>query len=179
MKAKSTALVLMAALVALTLVLSFSAISATPPTPHVQLSSAVDQHPSAAGDVFSHELVDSIAGMSVSADGEKITVHQPGLYFAVFVPQVTFDGGKRQCYTAWVRLNGVDVDNSNIQWCSQNGRFNTLVQPAQSVACYADGDVIEWMHSASQLGIYADAITVPGQPLVPSAITTIYRAGDC
>lgn len=156
-------------------------LGAQSPTPHAQLSSAVDQQPDADGEVFILELEDSVSGMGVFTDaaGTSLEVFDPGLYVTVFVPQVTSDGGKAKCYTAWTRLNGVDVTNSNIQWCSQAGGFNTLVQTQQAVACYAAGDVIEFMHSADAPGIYADAITVPGQPLVPTAITSVWKAGDC
>ena len=156
-------------------------LGAQSPAPHAQLSSAVDQQPDADGQAFMLELEDSVSGMNVytDADGTSLEVLYPGLYVTVFVPQVSFDGGKAKCYTAWARLNGVDVENSNIQWCSQAGGFNTLVQTQQAVACYAAGDIIEFMHSASEDGIYADAITVPGQPLVPTAITSVWRAGSC
>ena len=155
-------------------------LGAQAPTPHAQLSSSTDQYPDADGEVFMLELEDSVAGMNVvtDADGTSLEVLEPGLYVTVFVPQVTFDGGKAKCYTAWARLNGVDVPNSNIQLCQQ-GNWSTMTQTQQAVACYAAGDVIEFMHSADAPGIYADAITVPGQPLVPTAITSVWKAGDC
>ena len=157
-----------------------STLGAQTPTPHSQLSSQIDQQPDADGEAFILELEDSVAGMGIytDANGTVIEVLEPGLYVTVFVPQVTFDGGKAKCYTAWTRLNGVDVPNSNIQLCQQ-GNWSTMTQTQQAVSCYEAGDQIEFMHSADAPGIYADAITVPGQPLVPTAITSVWKAGDC
>ena len=173
-----TTIALLAAMVLL--FAAASTLGAEMPTPHAQLSSAVDQQPDADGEVFMLELEDSVSGMNVytDADGTSLEVLYPGLYVTVFVPQVTFDGGKAKCYTAWSRLNGVDVPNSNIQLCQQ-GNWSTMTQTQQAVGCYAAGDVIEFMHSADAPGIYADAITVPGQPLVPTAITSVWRDGSC
>jgi len=179
MKTKTTALVILAALVVFTLAMYSSSLQAHDSTQvSGQFASSYDQRPNSNGEPFEIDIVDLNTGFTIT-NGTTLSSYRTGQYFYMFVPQVTFDGGKQKVYTAWAKVNGEDLDNSNIMFAPQAGKYTTIVQPTQGIICLQRGDTLEFWHSASQRGIYADAIDVPGQPLVPSAILSVFLIGGC
>ena len=57
-------------------------------------------------------------------DGEikPFTVGEAGPYLIVAAPQVGREGGGPYgCFDLWLRINGADVANSNVQLCQDEG----------------------------------------------------------
>jgi hypothetical protein len=136
-----------------------------------QVSSNQDQSPAAEPLTFNQ--IDGAEGVVVGKD--SIEVNKGGLYLVVIAPQVTakVDGG---CFEAWLRLNGKDVDNSNVLLC-QSKAGDTDVVVSQGVLDLNKGDKLQFIGNAD--GAYADAIkSAAGGPLIPSHITSIAPIGN-
>jgi hypothetical protein len=132
-------------------------------TIYAQLSSAIDQSEGQ----FKAEIVDGLNGMEYDTDA-GLTATKAGEYLIVFVPQTGADVG---CGNYWLRVNDWDVDNSNIRVC-QTDPSQTVVAISQGIVTLEKGDTITFRMSGN-LGTQA---TQPvDEPLVPSAIITVYK----
>lgn len=129
---------------------------------YAQLSSNVDQSNTT---VFM-EQVDAISGMSVL--GNAIIADKTGAYMVIYAPQTGFGSG---CSNYYMRVNGGDVLNSNIQVCQHTGDVTT-VAVGQAVIELQKGDSLTFVTSGA-LGIEATQPT--GEPLIPSAIISIFK----
>lgn len=134
---------------------------------HAQLSSSETQ---LGAQIITFDQVDSLAGMTYSP-AVGVTVNNAGAYFVMAAPQVITGKG---CYNTWMTLNGFQVANSNVQYCSQ-GPNQTDVIISQGAGCFDQGDVINF----EQSGTGIEAIYPAGEPQVPSIIFTAFRVGDC
>ncbi len=131
-------------------------------TPYIQLSSAVDQ---ANGPIYT-EMVDGISGVSHEFT-VGVIIDRPGTYMVVLAPQTGRGPG---CSNYWVRVNALDIPNSNIQVC-QTDAAQTTVAIAQTILRLSRDDVITFQMSGT-LGI--DATQPVDEPLIPSVIISVF-----
>jgi len=154
---------------ALMTLVMFSALSAeaNDHAVYAQLSSSENQYGNA---IVLMDQVDAIQGMEYSQE-VGLTVQTPGVYLIIAAPQVSTGKG---CYDLWLNVNGEQVANSNVRYCSQVPK-QTDVIISQGAACFMEGDIINPVQS----GIGIEAIQPPNEPLIPSIIFTAYRIGSC
>lgn len=132
-----------------------------------QLSSSETQLGST---VVDFDQVDGIQGMSYDK-ATGLTVDKKGAYLIIAAPQVITGIG---CYDLWLNVNGAQVANSNVRYCSDSsGQTDVIV--SQGAGCFDVGDVI----NPEQSGTGIEAIQLSGEPLIPSIIFTAYRIGNC
>ena len=156
------------------------------------MSSAIDQTPGPVGAPVIMEQTDLIQGGIVPQGTTGVTVFNPGVYFIVAAPQVrdlpTFDdddsdeddndSSRQSCLDFWLRVNGTDVSNSNVQICFPGDQHYTDVIVAQAIVRLQRFDLVQVIASAPHAqGGFLDAITVAGEPLIPSIIFSMFRIG--
>ena len=138
---------------------------------YLQASSTITQCPGVAPETVKIDVVDSANGIALADN--KITVSEAGTYLIVAAPQVGREGaGPLGCFDLWLRVNGKDVANSNVQLCQDAGSMAKDVIISQGIAPLAAGDVLEVMMSANnpKANMCIEAIQPTGEPLVPSII---------
>ena len=87
---------------------------------YLQASSSVTQCPGTAPEVVAMDITDAASGVAMAAN--QMTVSEAGAYLIVAAPQVGREGGgPHGCFDLWLRVNGTDVDNSNVQLCPGRG----------------------------------------------------------
>ena len=87
---------------------------------YLQASSTVTQCPGMAPEVVQIDITDAANGITMADN--KITVSEAGPYLVVAAPQVGREGaGPLGCFDLWLRVNGSDVANSNVQLCQDAG----------------------------------------------------------
>ena len=134
---------------------------------HAQLSSSQTQ---LGAQVITFNQIDSLIDMGYNQN-VGLTVLKSGAYFVIAAPQVVTGKG---CYNAWLTVNGDQVSNSNVQYCSQLPH-QTDVIISQGAGCYEENDVI----NVEQSGTGIEAIHPFGEPMIPSIIFTAFLIGDC
>ena len=83
---------------------------------YLQASSSVTQCPGTAPEVVAMDITDAASGVAMAAN--QMTVSEAGAYLIVAAPQVGREGGGPYgCFDLWLRVNGTDVGNSNVQLC--------------------------------------------------------------
>ena len=116
-------------------------------------------------------IVDAANGIALA--NNQVTVGKAGAYLIVAAPQVGREGGGPYgCFDLWLRINGADVANSNVQLCQDEGSMAKDVIISQGIVPMAAGDVLEVMMSASNpdANMCIEAIQPAGEPLVPAII---------
>ena len=87
---------------------------------YLQASSTITQCPGTEPEVVKIDVTDGANGITLEND--KITANEAGTYLVVAAPQVgREDAGPLGCFDLWLRLNGSDVSNSNVQLCQDAG----------------------------------------------------------
>ena len=87
---------------------------------YLQASSSVTQCPGKAPKLVEMDIVDAANGITLA--NNKVTVGEAGPYLIVAAPQVGREGGGPYgCFDLWLRVNGTDVANSNVQLCQDEG----------------------------------------------------------
>ena len=143
---------------------------------YLQASSTITQCPGTAPEVVRIDVTDAANGIAMADN--KITVSEAGTYLIVAAPQVGREGaGPLGCFDLWLRVNGSDVANSNVQLCQDAGSMAKDVIISQGIIPLAAGDALEVMMSANnpEAGLCIEAIHPPGEPLVPSIIFSMIR----
>ena len=143
---------------------------------YLQASSTITQCPGTAPEVVRIDVTDAANGIAMADN--KITVGEAGTYLIVAAPQVGREGaGPLGCFDLWLRVNGSDVANSNVQLCQDAGSMAKDVIISQGIIPLAAGDALEVMMSANnpEAGLCIEAIQPPGEPLVPSIIFSMIR----
>ena len=116
---------------------------------YLQASSTVTQCPGTAPDVVKMDITDAANGVTMA--NNKITVSEAGAYLIVAAPQVGREGaGPLGCFDLWLRVNGSDVANSNVQLCQDAGSQAKDVIISQGIVPLKAGDVLEVMMSRQQ-----------------------------
>ncbi len=86
-------------------------------------------------------------------------------------------GGPLGCFDLWLRVNGKDVANSNVQLCQDADSMAKDVIISQGIVPLKAGDVLEVMMSANnpKANMCIEAIQPAGEPLVPSIIFSMIK----
>ena len=159
-----------------TLVLLVLSVSVANAGQYLQASSSISQCPGTAPEVVRIDITDAANGIALADD--KITVSEAGPYLVVAAPQVGREGaGPLGCFDLWLRVNGSDVANSNVQLCQDAGSMAKDVIISQGIVPLESGDILEVLMSANnpEANICIEAIQPPGEPLVPSIIFSMIK----
>ena len=143
---------------------------------YLQASSTITQCPGMAPEVVEIDVTDAASGLTLTDN--RITVSEAGPYLIVAAPQVGREGaGPLGCFDLWLRVNGSDVANSNVQLCQDAGSMAKDVIISQGIIPLSEGDVVEVMMSANnpEAAMCIEAIEPPGEPLVPSIIFSMIK----
>ncbi len=159
-----------------TLVFVSASVSIAHASQFLQASSSVTQCPGTAPEIVAMDIIDAANGIGLSDN--KVTVSENGAYLIVAAPQVGREGtGPYGCFDLWLRINGADVANSNVQLCQDADSRAKDVIISQGIVPMNAGDVLEVMMSASnpEAAICIEAIQPDGEPLVPAIIFSIIK----
>lgn len=143
---------------------------------YLQASSTITQCPGTAPEVVRIDITDAANGITMTDN--KITVSEAAPYLIVAAPQVGRESeGPYGCFDLWLRVNGGDIANSNVQLCQDAGSMAKDVIISQGIVPLAAGDVLEVMMSANnpEAEMCIEAIRPPGEPLVPSIIFSMIK----
>lgn len=125
------------------------------------------------------DVQEDMQGMEHTISFEKceVTIERTGMYLIIVGAQV---GRERTSPNSWIdfwlRINGVDVPNSNIRFSSVNHDQKDVTM-TQCVTHLGKTDHLNIMMSVSNLedGLGIEAIQPEGEPLIPSIILTILQ----
>ena len=159
-----------------TLFVLLASVSVANAAEYLQASSTITQCPGAKPEVVKIDVTDAASGVAIK--NNKITVSKAGPYLIVAAPQVGREGaGALGCFDLWLRVNGKDVGNSNVQLCQDAGSRAKDVIVSQGIVPLAAGDALEVMMSANnpKAKLCIEAIRPRGEPLVPSIIFTMVK----
>ena len=113
--------------------------------------------------------IDAQENVGISGDGQTIKIRKDGIYFLLAAPQTGFTGSGKARF--WLRLNGDDVANSNVQL---NGDANIKdVIVIQAILELESGDRVQVIGDGSNAQV--EAIQNHGEPLVPSIIFSLFK----
>ena len=160
----------------LTLIALIASASVANAAQYLQASSSVTQCPGMAPEVVAMDIIDAANGIDMA--NNQVTVGEAGPYLIVAAPQVGREGtGPYGCFDLWLRINGADVANSNVQLCQDEGSMAKDVIISQGIVPMAAGDALEVMMSASnpEANICIEAIQPAGELLVPAIIFSIIK----
>ena len=112
-------------------------------------------------------------------DFEKgdIVIKQPGIYLLIVCPQIgKVSGTTPRWLDFWVRVNNIDVSNSNIRAVVTDPQEKTGVT-LNVVLSLNSGDTLNIMMSTETMdeGLGIETITPKGEPIIPSIIVTIVQ----
>jgi len=122
---------------------------------------------------------EDVAGGDHTMDFDKgdIKVKQSGMYLVIAGPQVGKKTGARNRWIDfWLRVNDVDVANSNIRRVLTDSQEKDVI-PLNAVIPLNRGDTMNIMMAAETdtEGIGIEAIEPDGEPAIPSIIVTIVQ----
>ena len=160
----------------LTLVALVASVSVANASQYLQVSSSITQCPGKEPQLVEMDIIDAASGMTLA--NSQVTVGEAGPYLIVAAPQVGREGGGAYgCFDLWLRVNGEDVGNSNVQLCQDEGSMAKDVIISQGIVPMEEGDVLEVMMSASnpEANMCIEAIQPAGEPLVPSIIFSMIK----
>jgi hypothetical protein len=113
----------------------------------------------------------------ISFEKCEVTIEKTGMYLIIVGAQV---GRERTSPDSWIdfwlRINGIDVPNSNIRFSSVNHDQKDVAM-TQCVTHLGKTDHLNLMMSVSNLddGLGIEAIQPEGEPMIPSVILTILQ----
>jgi hypothetical protein len=108
-----------------------------------------------------------------------IVIKQPGIYLLIACPQIgKVSGNTPRWLDFWVRVNNIDVSNSNIRAVVTDPQEKTVVT-LNVVLPLKSGDTLNIMMSTETIdeGLGVETITPIGEPIIPSIIVTIVQLG--
>ncbi len=121
-------------------------------------------------DMFGGEhLIDFVQG--------DIEIKSSGMYLIIASPQIgKTDGDQARWIDFWLRVNNVDIPNSNIRAVIKD-KCQKDVIVLQVLTRLIEGDTLNIMMSVevSGEGLGIEAIQPPGEPLIPSIILTMIQ----
>ena len=122
---------------------------------------------------------EDLAGGVHSIDFEKgdVMIKQSGIYLIIAGPQIgKVRGTIPRWIDFWVRVNNVDVANSNIRAVVMDPQEKTVV-PLNSVLPLNRGDTLNLMMAVETIGegLGIEAFEPDGEPTIPSIILTLVQ----
>lgn len=145
-------------------------------TPYLQASSSSTQFLTTSP---TQVVLDQDDGhVKVDMNSGAVIVEKSGEYLIVAAPQVGRVGTDLSGlvdFKCWLRVNGVDVSNSNVLLVLKPWTKDVII--SQGIVSLQAGDIVTVMASASKndKGVAIEAIQPSGEPLVPSIIFTMYK----
>ena len=145
-----------------------------------QFSSNKSQRP---GTLKSHEIMlnaqEDVAGGLHTIDFDKgdIIIKQSGMYLIIACPQIgKVRGTTPRWIDFWVRVNNIDIPNSNIRAVLVDPQEKTVV-PVNLVLPLNRGDTVNVMMAmeTGDEGLGIEAMQPDGEPTVPSIIVTVVQ----
>lgn len=122
---------------------------------------------------------EDVAGGVHTIDFDKgdIVIKQSGMYLLIAGPQIgKVRGSTPRWIDFWVRVNNIDVPNSNIRAVIMDPQEKTVV-PLNAVLPLNRGDTLNIMMSTELIdeGLGVEAIEPDGEPTIPSIIVTLVQ----
>ncbi len=114
---------------------------------------------------------------SIDFDGGEIIIKQSGMYLIIASPQVCkYRGSKSRWIDFWLRVNNVDLVNSNIRRVLTDPQEKDVI-PLNVVTPLKRGDTLNIMMGAEadNEGIGIEYIEPDTEPAIPSIIATIVQ----
>jgi len=114
---------------------------------------------------------------TIDFDGGEIIIKQSGMYLIIASPQVgKYRGSKSRWIDFWLRVNNVDLTNSNIRRVLTNSQEKDVI-PMNVVTDLNKDDILQVIMSAEtdNEGIGIEVIEPEGEPTIPSIIVTIVQ----
>src|SRR5439155_22239116 len=146
-----------------------------------QLSSSITQRPVVLDPVkiVLDSQEDTSGGEHPIDFNEKgdVTIKQTGMYLAIAGLQIAkLVGDKPRWIDFWIRVNNVDVRNSNVRATLKDPTQKDVII-TQTVVHVNKGDKLNIMMSVETAdeGLGIEAIRPKGEPLIPSIILTILQ----
>lgn len=130
----------------------------------------------AAANTAEKAIIDQLdGGVQVTLSNSDAIVNRSGSYIIIAAPQVGRIGvGGTQNFRCWLTVNGLNVDNSNVFMSLAPNTKDVII--SQGIVELEKGDVVNVMISSDVAGeVIIEAIQMPGEPLVPSIIFTMYK----
>jgi len=106
-----------------------------------------------------------------------IEIKTSGMYLIIAGPQIgKTDGDKPRWIDFWLRVNNVDVPNSNVRTVIKDQCEKDVIV-LQVLTRLNEGDTLNIMMSVEVAGegLGIEAIKPPGEPLIPSIILTMIQ----
>jgi hypothetical protein len=106
-----------------------------------------------------------------------IVIKQSGIYLLIAGPQIgKVRGTTPRWLDFWVRVNNIDIPNSNIRAVVMDPQEKTVV-PLNVVLPLNSGDTLNIMMATETIdeGLGVEAIAPIGEPTIPSMIVTIVQ----
>ena len=104
-------------------------------------------------------------------------IKRRGIYLLIVCPQIgKVSGTTPRWLDFWVRVNNIDIPNSNIRAVVTDPREKTVV-PLNAVLSLNTGDILNIMMTIETIdeGLGLEAIAPNGEPTIPSIIVTIVQ----
>jgi hypothetical protein len=122
---------------------------------------------------------EDLAGGVHTIDFEKgdIVIKQSGIYLVIACPQIgKVRGTIPRWIDFWLRLNNVDVQNSDIRAVIMDPQEKTVV-PMNAVLPLNRGDTVNLMMAVETIseGLGIEAIQPDGEPTIPAIIVTFVQ----
>jgi len=114
---------------------------------------------------------------SIHFDGGSIIIRQSGTYLLIVAPQVgKSTGNSNRWIDFWMRINNVDLSNSNIRRVLTNTHEKDVI-PMNVVTDLNKDDIVQIIMSAEtdNEGLGIEVIEPEGEPTIPSIIVTIVQ----
>lgn len=114
---------------------------------------------------------------SIDYDRCDIKIRQPGMYMIIAAPQAgRISGSTARWINFWLRINDVDLPNSNIQRILVDSNQKDVI-PLNVVTPLNTGDVLNLMMAAETTneGLGIEKIEPDGEPMIPSIIVTMVQ----
>ncbi len=114
---------------------------------------------------------------TIDLDKGDIIIKQSGMYFIIAAPQIgKVRGTTPRWIDFWVRVNNVDVPNSNIR-CVVSDPQEKMVATLNLVMPLNRADTVNIMMDAEtdSEGLGIEAIAPDGEPTIPSIIVTVVQ----
>jgi len=114
---------------------------------------------------------------TIDFDKGDIIIKQSGMYLLIAGPQIgKVRGTIPRWLDFWVRVNNIDVPNSNIRSVVMDPQEKTVI-PMNTVLPLNRGDTLNIMMSSETIdeGLGLEAIEPDGEPTIPSIIVTIVQ----
>jgi len=116
-------------------------------------------------------------GHSIHFDGGNIIIRQSGTYLLIVAPQVgKTKGSSNRWIDFWMRINNVDLTNSNIRRVLTNTHEKDVI-PMNVVTDLNKDDIVQIIMSSEtdNEGLGIEVIEPEGEPTIPSIIVTIVQ----